>query len=302
MIIDIHTHLGDLLYPNGGRLIEQTGVKKNLWFDMNSVYEFFSHPAFNIRTDSWIYRQIIKGEIARNNAATRENLRREMDANGVSYSVVLPVPPNVTFADMKAAADKDPGIIPFTGVDFTSAVNFETQLADAVANGAKGLKLHPILQRVALTDARMFHTVEAFAPFDLPILFHSGISVYYLKPEEKVNENPEYGQIHYARDLVHAFPNVKFIAGHAGLDDAQLLMTLLGEFKNVWVDISFQSPKRIRQLIETFGAERVLYASDWPWGYMRPAIRCVKKACKGDKGLERRLFYENAAELLNLTV
>ena len=28
MIIDAHTHLGNILYPGGGELIEKTGVKK----------------------------------------------------------------------------------------------------------------------------------------------------------------------------------------------------------------------------------------------------------------------------------
>jgi hypothetical protein len=132
------------------------------------------------------------------------------------------------------------------------------------------------------------------------VLFHSGTCRYYLKPEERVNERPEYGEIHYARDLVAAFPNVKFIAGHAGLDEFDDLIAMLGGFKNVWVDVSFQSPRRIRKFIEVFGPERVLYASDWPWGNMRPAIRCVRRACRRDRGLERRIFYDNAVELLKL--
>ena len=27
-IIDMHAHLGDICYPNGGTLIEKTGIKK----------------------------------------------------------------------------------------------------------------------------------------------------------------------------------------------------------------------------------------------------------------------------------
>ena len=29
MIIDIHSHLGDILYPNGGQLIFKQGVRKS---------------------------------------------------------------------------------------------------------------------------------------------------------------------------------------------------------------------------------------------------------------------------------
>ena len=74
----------------------------------------------------------------------------------------------------------------------------------------------------------------------------------------------------------------------------------LRDCKNVWVDTSFQSPGIIRKLIRTFGPERVMYASDWPWGYRRPHIKTVKTACKGDRALEKMVFFENAAELLDL--
>jgi hypothetical protein len=100
---------------------------------------------------------------------------------------------------------------------------------------------------------------------------------------------------------VKAFPGVKFIAGHAGLFEVGDVIELLGGFKNVSVDVSFQSPATIRRLVGALGAERVLYGSDWPWGSRITAIKAVKKACRGDRGLERRIFYENASELLRLS-
>ena len=32
-IIDVHAHLGDILYPGGGELIEKKGVRKKVIFD-----------------------------------------------------------------------------------------------------------------------------------------------------------------------------------------------------------------------------------------------------------------------------
>jgi predicted TIM-barrel fold metal-dependent hydrolase len=43
-----------------------------------------------------------------------------------------------------------------------------------------------------------------------------------------------------------------------------------------------------------------MFASDWPFGNRPPAFRIIKKACRGDKALERRIFYENAADLLGI--
>jgi len=56
----------------------------------------------------------------------------------------------------------------------------------------------------------------------------------------------------------------------------------------------------IRKLIRAFGPEKVMYASGRPWGLRLPHSKTVKVACKGDVRLERMLFYENAAELLNI--
>ena len=172
IIIDTHTHLGDILYPGGGKLIEKKGIKKK------------------------------------------------------------PIPPHVTFEDIKMASQKDQGIIPFTGIDYTKDYDLEVKLAADIAAGAKGLKLHPIIQRVPLTSTKTFEAVEAFDPYRLPVLFHCGVSSYYLG-SEKTKENPTYGEIHYVMELVKAFPKVNFIAGHAGLSEVKDVIRMLGKYKNV---------------------------------------------------------------------
>ncbi|MCP5044698.1 MAG: amidohydrolase family protein, partial [bacterium] len=93
---------------------------------------------------------------------------------------------------------------------------------------------------------------------------------------------------------------VRFIAGHAGLFEVGRVLRLLGRFSNVWVDTSFQPVKRVRQLIEVFGPERVLFASDWPYGNRAPALTIPRQACGEDRALERRILFDNAAELLGI--
>ena len=70
--------------------------------------------------------------------------------------------------------------------------------------------------------------------------------------------------------------------------------------KNVWVDISFQPPSVVRRLMDVFGPERVLFASDWPFGNPGPMIKIVRKACRGDRVLEQMLFHDNAARLVGI--
>jgi hypothetical protein len=78
------------------------------------------------------------------------------------------------------------------------------------------------------------------------------------------------------------------------------VIQLLAGFPNVAVDTSFQSAATVRELIAAFGPERVLFASDWPFGNCSPALEIAKLACAGDAGLERRILFENAAERLKI--
>jgi len=301
-IIDMHIHLGNILYPGGGELIEKKGVCKDIKFDIITLSEKMLHFDLGDKSleNKLFGKWITLAERARNLTATRENMRRSMDATGVVANAVMPIPPYVNFSDLAGAAEKDTGILPFTGIDFSQSPDvIASRLAADVAAGAKGLKLHPIIQKEKLTSIKTFSAMEAFIQYGLPVLCHCGTSSYYPKNEHYMEE-PSYGEIFYLRDLARAFPGVRFIVGHAGLYEVKDVLNLLHPYKNVFIEISFQSPKTIRSLIKTFGPEKILYGTDWPWGDRLTAVKCVRHACGTDKALAKRIFYENAAELLCL--
>lgn len=295
-LIDVHTHLGDLLRPCGGALISRKKVRKKHFLDALLLPEWFLWAPIRVPKEL-----VVLSGMVRNDSATLQNMQRAMDRNGVGLCVTMPVPPNVTFEDLSAAGEMDSRVLAFTGLDFQDIASAEQQFARDVARGAKGLKLHPILQKVPLESPETYTAVEAFAPFGLPILVHGGECEYYLRKRDKPKNAPHLGDISGLAGLVEAFPETNFIVGHAGLGRVNDVMERFAGCGNVYVDISFQDPAKVTKLIETLGPERVMYASDWPWGNMSPAIQVVEKACGGDAGLERRLFSENAAELLNLT-
>ena len=299
--IDVHCHLGDILFRGGGALIHLKGVRKRQAFDPLVVSEAFSYRlGLPERVFTRLFPSVtVTAQFARNAMGTHENLCRAMEKAGVSLSACMPVPPCVTGEDLLRVSEKDPAVIAFTGVDFTKDQDLAASLASDVSRGARGLKLHPILQGVSLDSVRTFEAVDAFAPHGLPVLFHCGMSTYYHRADSD-REVPGYGAIRHAARLVGEFPEVNFIAGHAGLDEVREVIEELSEFSNVWVDTSFQSPRVIRELIRVFGPERVLFASDWPWGSMVAARRAVRVACGGDRGLEQRICCVNAASLLDI--
>lgn len=306
-IIDIHTHLGDILYHCGSHVIYQEGLPDRNLFD----------TGFKLRNlfDAGFYAALLyyqhKGEQPphlirewgtfsnrqRNFVASVENMQKSLDASGVTQTCCLPIPPYVTFEDIKQA--KDERIIPFTGIDFTKDYDIESTLARQIQEGAKGMKLHPIVQKVSLSDARLREAVEIFSAYELPILFHSGVTSYY-HGKEKSKQEPKNGNIPEAEQLISDFPEVKFIVGHAGGIEVDQVLATLPEYENAFVDTSFQSPEKIKELVNAFGAELVLFASDWPYGDRTVSIKMVRLACNGNKELEEKLFYQNAVTLLGL--
>ena len=301
MVIDAHGHLGDILYPGGGELIWQKGVVKAKVVDPQDINEKLLMRNFGI--GKFLYtlskRQATIGQRARNATATLENFTRSLDQSGVDAAVCLPIAPHVTFEDLAGAQSFDSRIIAFTSVDFSSGDSPWLKLPKDVSRGACGLKLHPIIQKVPLTDRRTLETLQTWAPFNKPVLAHAGIAKYYLDGESDRNR-PELGALDQVEEIVRTFPRMPFIVGHAGLFHVNETIRRLCNLPNVWVDTSFQSPGIIRKLIAAFGPEKVLYASDWPWGNREPHIRSVKAACRGDRALEDLIFRVNAAGLLKL--
>lgn len=300
-IIDIHGHLGDILNPNGADLICKTGVVMQKIWDPQTQNEWQLNRSFGL--GALIYRLIhhwaTRAQRARNFTATLENFRRSLDEAGVDLAVCLPIAPYVTFEDLASARDHEPRILPFTSVDFTRSHDIGAKIAEDAALGAIGLKLHPIIQAVSLQNPRTIQALQACERLNKPVLIHTGVSGYYLG-REKIRNIPEYGKIEYVDTIIREFPGISFIAGHAGLFQVRELCRRLKGLPNVWVDTSFQSPEIIRKLVRTFGPDKILYASDWPFGNRPPHIQTVKVACKGDHSLEERIFHRNAAELLDL--
>lgn len=303
-IIDMHAHLGDCFYPDGHQLIDKKGVKPKHRFDIISIAENF-YKNNTIKSGKIGYalnKPLIASALRkRNHTGTLENWRQSIEKAGIWRSVCVACEPFTSFRELKQVADNEERIIPFTGVDFNQNDGFEAKLTKDVQNGARGLKLHPILQKTRLNSQDTYQVIEAFTPHEFPVNFHCGVlSIYSKKDPLRKTEHPEYGSVSDAAEMVKAFPKTKFLATHAGIFEFSKFIDLFKGFKNVWVDGTTQPASHIRKLLKTFGPERVVFASDWPYGNRNTMLKLTIKACDGDQSLERRVLYENAAELLKL--
>lgn len=297
MIIDIHCHLGDILYPNGGnavmgrlpmaRPLDPDALRRLFLYGFHGLDEsFYKH-----RHVEWL---MTRAERLRNATGTLQNLSRRLDRHGIDFAAVMPVAPHVAFEDLLPAAQADRRVLPFGSFDFTRA-DLAGQGLRQLALGAKGFKLHPILQRVPPDGQQVMEALSPLPP-GTAILLHAGTANYYPAHEQHL-QTPEHGGIAGIETLCRAFPHLRFVAAHGGLRQFGELIERLAPLPNTSVDTSFVSPAGIRLLIAAFGAGRVLFASDWPWGFYHTGLAAVRAACRDELELEMVLG-KNAEELL----
>ncbi|MEW5733431.1 MAG: amidohydrolase family protein [Thermodesulfobacteriota bacterium] len=301
MIIDAHVHLGDVLQPDGAGIISQKNPNRKKILNPVIISELLDYrfPWVDRLAARCFPGRITSALLCRSASASLENLTCEMIKNRVAAAVLLPIPPYVTYNGLAGPASGGINLLPFTGIRTDLGSEAPAQLRKDARNGARGLKLHAILQKLPYTDPLTYAVLEEARSLGLPVLFHGGIWSYYLG-EDRRRECPGLGAASFARKMVRDFPEIRFITGHSGLMEAEEFALALGGFQNVWMETSFAPPAFIQELLSAFGPDRVLYGSDWPFGPMLPAINAVRRACGKDAALAQRVFSENAREILGL--
>jgi uncharacterized protein len=170
-------------------------------------------------------------------------------------------------------AKEYPQIIPFASLTPHSPTA-EEDLAQALALGLQGIKIHSLLQRIDLVDDQTMDWLGMIQEAGLPVLLDSmhlnGVRA--VKPHMAflLNEWAPFetgpGKIGF---LARSFPGIKFIAAHGGcLYGWDLLDPIYGR-DNVYLDLSFVleilPPEAIEKLIQRKGVDFFLFGSDNPW-------------------------------------
>lgn len=220
-----------------------------------------------------------------------------MDAGGIDraliHSVALSPARAATINDFIAGeAQKHPDRL--RGYATLHPDMTENEAADeldrALGLGLLGVKLHNDMQRIALSDPRM-DKIYAVCEGRCPLLLHMGDSRYRY-------DNPS-----QLPDVLRRFPRLRVIGAHMGgyTEWAEARRYLRHE--NVLVDCSSSSfalgADGLRESIRFFGAERVMFGSDFPMWDPGEELRLVRALGLTEGELER-VLHRNAEELLGL--
>jgi uncharacterized protein len=148
------------------------------------------------------------------------------------------------------AARSNGRLIPFLRLDLNESPLEEARRC--LAEGARGIKLHPRAQRFTATDERLGPVFELAAEHRVPVLIHGGRG---LPP---IADG--------LRALVDRYPEATLIVAHAGIADLGALARAMAGRRNVLFDTSTWSPIDLLDAYRQIPSEQMVYASDYPYG------------------------------------
>lgn len=230
---------------------------------------------------------------------TIKGLSENMSACGVDMSVLLPVATKPTQVEgtnrwAEEAAKETGNIIPF-GAVYPDESIFAV-LEKLAEQGRKGIKLHGDFQNFYADEERMIPIYRRCGELGLIVVMHSGIDC---SSPYDIHTNAQM----MAR-VLDKVSGVKFAVAHMGgvrcEDEAA---RLLAGAENVWFDTAYTagriSPEHMTELVRTYGADKVLFASDSPWNDPKDVHMLIESTSLTAEEKEM-IYYFNAERLLGL--
>lgn len=156
--------------------------------------------------------------------------------------------------------------------------------------GLHGIKMHPDTQRFAIDDERLFPLYDAVGD-RLIFVFHTGDKRY------------DYSSPARLRRVLDMFPHMRAIAAHLGgysvYDEAEECLCDTNAIVDISSSLMFMPPETAVKHIRAYGADRVLFGSDYPlWNPAREVERFMQLPLTDDE--REKIAHVNAEKLLGI--
>jgi predicted TIM-barrel fold metal-dependent hydrolase len=184
------------------------------------------------------------------------------------------------------AGESEDRLIPFCRLD-----PFDHPVVEAercIAAGARGIKLHPRAQEFGFDGNELEGIFEVAEQARVPILIHAGRGL------------PPIAQ--GLAELALRHPDVVLILAHGAICDQGILTSMLADHPGVLYDISCFFVLDVIELFARVPAERIVFASDPPYGHPRSTLYLALRLAAHaglDEQATRRLLGETVAGLFD---
>lgn len=224
-------------------------------------------------------------------------LLASMEEAGIDCSVVLPVvtaPKQFESIHRFAMQFLEGPLISFGGIHPENE-DYKEKLRWIKEQGFKGIKLHPDYQDTYFNDIRYKRIIGYATELDLIVLTHAGLDP--LCPDD-IHCTPK-----MAAEVIDEVKPTKLILAHMGgnrmADEVERY--LVG--KDVYFDTSYVLDKMPKEqfvrMIRNHGVEKILFASDSPWGGQKEFTECFQKLLLTDIE-KQQIADENSRILLGI--
>ena len=164
----------------------------------------------------------------------------------------------------------------------------EAEVEEILELGLKGVKLHPDIQKFKIDDPKLDRLYELCTE-RLPILMHTG------------DYRFDFSNPNRMLPVLQKYPRLTVVGAHFGgwsvWDEAT---EKLAKYKNFYVDCSSSlyamTPEKAKELITAYGADRVLFGTDYPMWDIEADLERFMKIDLSEKERED-IFYNNAIKV-----
>lgn len=157
--------------------------------------------------------------------------------------------------------------------------------------GLKGIKIHPDTQEFDMDDKRMFELYDYLQQEDIPLLIHCGDYRY------------DYSHPRRLKNILKLFPKLTAIGAHFGGWSMHDLAYEYLHDENCYLDTSssfcMTGLKRAKELIQMYGAERMVFGTDFPmWNVAEELDRFLSLGLKDEE--YELILHKNAEQILKI--
>ncbi len=230
---------------------------------------------------------------------TCSGLQNSMKLAGIDASVIVPIatkPSQVRGINAWAAQvnQSNDDLICF-GTLHPDQDDWQPEIEQMVANGIKGVKVHPDYQLFYVDEPRLIPIYQAIARAGLILLFHAGVDIGLAPP---VHCTPD--RLAKALDAV---PELVVIAAHMGgykcWDDVQRYLTGRDLYFDTSYSLADLGADAMALMIRAHGVERVMFGTDAPWTEQAAEVKGIRALDLTEKEIEAVLG-GNAKRLLGV--